>query len=196
MSPARVGIFGGSFDPPHVGHLLAASDAIEALQLDRLILVPARVSPFKEGVTETPATDRLAMVRLLVGDDPRYTVDPIEIEREGLSFTVDTLAALAERHPDAERYLLVGEDVLPTFPLWREPARIRALARLVVLRRATDGEPTLPDAVRADPPVMLATRRVDVSSTEVRQRARAGRSLRGFVPESVAAYIAEAQLYR
>jgi nicotinate-nucleotide adenylyltransferase len=196
VSLARLGIFGGSFDPPHVGHLLAASDAVESLGLDRLVFVPARVSPFKEGMTQTPAADRLAMVRLLVGDDPRFAVDPIEIEREGLSFTVDTLAALAERHPDAERYLLVGEDVLPSFPLWREPVRVRALARLVVLRRATAGEVMLPDAVRADPPVMLATRRVDVSSTEVRQRARAGRSLRGFVPESVAAYIAEAQLYR
>ena len=196
MSLARLGIFGGSFDPPHVGHLLAAGDAVEALSLDRLVFVPAHVSPFKDGVTHTPAADRLAMVRLLVGDDPRFGVDPIEIEREGLSFTVDTLAALAERHPEAERYLLIGEDVLPSFPQWREPARIQALARLVVLRRATDGEPRLPDAVRGVPPLMLATRRVDVSSTEVRQRARAGRSLRGFVPESVAAYIAEAQLYR
>lgn len=192
----RLGLFGGSFDPPHVGHLLAASDASEALGLDRLVFVPARVSPFKDGVTATPAADRLAMVRALVGDDPRFAVDPIEIEREGLSYTVDTLAAFAERHPDAERYLLVGEDVLPTFHKWKDAGRIRALARLVVLRRTADGSADLPDAVRADPPVLLPTRRIDVSSTEVRQRARAGLSLHGFVPEAVAAYITRARLYR
>lgn len=192
----RLGLFGGSFDPPHVGHLLAASDAVEALGLDRLVFVPARVSPFKDGVTVTPAADRLAMVRALVGDDPRFAVDPIEIERDGLSYTVDTLAAYAERHPEAERFLLIGEDVLPTFPLWREAARIRALARLVVLRRTVSGSADLPDAVRADPPVLLETRRIDVSSTEVRQRARAGLSLHGFVPEAVAAHVARARLYR
>lgn len=192
----RLGLFGGSFDPPHVGHLLAASDASEALGLDRLVFVPARVSPFKHGVTATPAADRLAMVRALVGEDPRFAVDPIEIEREGLSYTVDTLAAYAERHPDAERFLLVGEDVLPTFPQWREAGRIRALARLVVLRRTVTGSADLPDAMRADPPVLLPTRRIDVSSTEVRQRARAGLSLHGFVPEAVAAHIARARLYR
>jgi nicotinate-nucleotide adenylyltransferase len=92
--------------------------------------------------------------------------------------------------------LLVGEDVLPGFPQWREPERIRRLARLAVLRRSTAGEPELPEPLRADPPVMLQTRRIDVSSTEVRQRARAGRSLRGFVPEAVAAYIEQGRLYR
>ena len=192
----RIGIFGGSFDPPHVGHLLAATDAAEALALDRLVFVPARVSPFKDGVTQTGAADRLAMVRLLVGDDARFGVDPIEIDREGLSYTVDTLAAYADRHPDAELVLLVGEDVLPGFPQWRDPERIRRLARLAVLRRSTAGEPELPEPLRADPPVMLQTRRIDVSSTEVRQRARAGRSLRGFVPEAVATYVERGRLYR
>ena len=192
----RIGIFGGSFDPPHVGHLLAASDAAEALGLDRLVFVPAHVSPFKDGVTRTAAADRLAMVRLLVGDEPRFAVDPMEIDREGLSYTVDTLAAYADRDPGSELVLLVGEDVLPGFPQWREPERIRRLARLAVLRRSTTGEPELPESLRADPPVMLQTRRIDVSSTEVRQRARAGRSLRGFVPEAVAAYIEQGRLYR
>lgn len=192
----RIGIFGGSFDPPHVGHLLAASDAAEALGLDRLVFVPAHVSPFKDGVTRTSAADRLAMVRLLVGDDPRFAVDPIEIDREGLSYTVDTLAAYADRHPDAELVLLVGEDVLAGFLQWRDPERIRRLARLAVLRRSTAGELELPEPLRADPPVMLQTRRIDVSSTEVRQRARAGRSLRGFVPEAVATYVERGRLYR
>ena len=190
----RIGVFGGSYDPPHVGHLLAASDAVEALELERLLFVPAAVSPFKEGVTVTPAADRLAMVRLMAGDDPRFEVDPIEIGRPGLSYTVDTLATLATRHPDATFFLLVGEDVLPTFAQWREHARVLTLARLAVLQRgekvAGEREAHLP------PHVMLPTRRVDVSSTEVRQRARAGRPLRGFVPDAVAAFIERARLYR
>lgn len=194
----RLGIFGGSFDPPHVGHLLAASDAVEALALDRLVWVPAGVSPFKHGSTVTPAADRLAMVRLLVGDDPRFAVDPIEIERDGLSYSVDTLAAYAARHPDAERFFLVGEDVLRSFQKWREPERIVSLARLVVLRRGENEESEATTAAGTLPgePLFLRTRRVDVSSTEVRERARAGRPLRGFVPENVAAFIERTRLYR
>lgn len=199
----RLGLFGGSFDPPHVGHLIVAVDALEALALDRLVLVPTWRQPLKAGADAAPAADRLAMVRLMVGDDPRFAVDPIEIDREGLSYTVDTLAAYAERHPDAERYFLVGADVLTTFHQWREPGRVLSLARLVVLRRATDGgalpaaEPDV--AGWADPPrapIRLDTRRVDVSSTEVRARARAGKSLRGFVTDAVAGYLAAARLYR
>ena len=194
----RLGLLGGTFDPPHVGHLLAAVDALEALALDRLVLVPSGQQPLKVGeVTATPA-QRLAMVRLLAGDQPSLAVDPIEIERGGLSFTVDTLAAYADRYPSAERFFLVGADVLTTFDKWREPERVLALARLVVLRRAVEGG--RPVAVPRGPagaePLELPTRRVDVSSTEVRARVRAGRSVRGFVPEAVAAYIASEALYR
>ena len=192
----RLGVFGGSFDPPHVGHLLAASDAVDALGLDRLLFVPAAVSPFKQGVTAVAASDRLAMVRLLVGDDPRFEVDPIEIDRAGLSYTVETLTALASRHRDASLFLLVGEDVLPTFAQWREHERILALARLAVMRRGGDEAAAPRAAVAAPPHVPLPTRRVDVSSTEVRERVRTGRPLRGFVPEAVAAYIERSRLYR
>jgi nicotinate-nucleotide adenylyltransferase len=194
----RLGILGGTYDPPHVGHLLAAVDALEALELDRLVLIPSGQQPLKVGeVSATPA-QRLAMVRRLAGDDPRLAVDPIEIERGGLSYTVDTLAEYAERHPAAERFFLVGADVLATFDKWREPERVLRLARLVVLRRAVDGGAPAPP-VRAPAgaePIEVATRRVDVSSTEVRARVRAGKSVRGFVPEAVAAYIASEGLYR
>jgi nicotinate-nucleotide adenylyltransferase len=188
----RLGIFGGTFDPPHVGHLLAAVDAVEQLELDRLVLVPAAVQPLKTNQVRTPPEHRLAMTRLLVAGDERFEVDPIEIERTGLSFSVDTLAAFAERHPAAERFFLVGADVLGTFDRWREPARVLGLATLVVLTRdAGDEGPVLPASA-----LRLPTRRVDVSSTEIRARAAAGRSLRGFVPEPVAAYIAAHGLYR
>ena len=188
----RLGIFGGTFDPPHLGHLLAAVDAVERLTLDRLVLVPAAVQPLKSGNVTAPAQDRLAMTRLLTDDDPRFEVDPLEIERAGLSFSVDTLGEFARRFPSAERFFLVGADVLRTFGKWREPEKVLVLATLAVLTR-DDGSPLpeLPDGA-----VAVSSRRVDVSSTEIRARVAAGRSLRGFVPDPVAAYIAAHGLYR
>jgi nicotinate-nucleotide adenylyltransferase len=186
----RLGIFGGSFDPPHVGHLLVVADAFEALRLDHLVFVPAGVQPLKVGQTAAGADDRLAMVRLLVGDDPRFSVDPIEMDREGLSYTVETLAAFAERHAQAERFFLVGADVLTAFGKWRDPGRVMRLATLVVIERAGEHGPVPEGAVRVE------TRRVDVSSTEIRERVRTGRPIRGFVPEAVEAYIAAQRLYR
>jgi nicotinate-nucleotide adenylyltransferase len=200
----RVGIFGGSFDPPHVGHLLVAVDALERLGLDRMVLVPTAQQPLKlaQGGSQASAEQRLAMTRLLVDGDPRFEVDPIEIERGGISFTVDTLEAMAGRWPGAELFLLAGADVLGTFHRWREPERIRSLATLVVLTRdalegAGDGPATPPPAgLPGGQPELLATRRVDVSSTEIRARLRSGKSIRGFVPEAVADFIRSAGLYR
>jgi nicotinate-nucleotide adenylyltransferase len=195
----RLGVFGGTFDPPHVGHLLVASDAVEQLMLDRVVFVPTALQPLKPGSAQTPPAQRLAMVEALVGDDPRFMVDPIEIERGGLSFTVDTLGTLAARQPGAELFLLAGADVLATFARWREPERIRRQATLVVLTRSgEDGSaPTVaPPDFPGGAPMFLPTRRVDVSSTEVRARLKAGRSIRGFVPESVVDLIGSAGLYR
>lgn len=189
----RLGILGGSFDPPHVGHLLAASDAFEALALDQLIFIPASTQPLKVGMAGASPTQRLRMTRLLVTDDGRFSVDPIEIERQGLSYTVDTLAALADSHAGAELFFLVGTDVLASFDNWREPARVAALARLTVLLRS--GELVTPPGL-GEPPLALRTRRVDVSATEIRERVRAGKSIRGFVPESVREFIATERLYR
>ena len=199
----RLGIFGGTFDPPHVGHLLAVVDACERLALDRLVFVPAAVQPLKADARPTAGDHRLEMVRLLVGDDARFSVDPIEIARAGLSFTVDTLADYERQHADAERFFLVGADALVTFTKWREPDRVLRLARLVVLRRAVEGGEPSGDELRAlaatagaEPPITLETRRIDVSSTEVRERVRASRSIRGFVPDAVADFIERTRLYR
>lgn len=186
----RLGIFGGSFDPPHVGHLLVGADALDALELERLVFVPAAVQPLKAGQASAAPQHRLAMVRLLAGDDARFSVDPIEIERQGLSYTVDTLAAFAERYPEAERFFVVGTDVLASFGQWREPEKVLRLATVAVMQRQGDSGPVPRGAVRVE------TRRVDVSSTEIRERVRTGRTIRGFVPEAVAAYIAEQRLYR
>ena len=188
----RVGLFGGTFDPPHVGHWLVAVDAYEVLGLDRLIFVPAAHQPLKVGQESAPPLARLAMVQAMVGDDSRFGVDPIEIERDGLSFTVDTLAAYRNRPQVSELFFLVGADVLASFHRWREPERVQSLATLVVLRRSDHGM-LLPAGVAGR---VLETRRVDVSSTEVRARVCAGRSIRGFVPASVEAYVTAAGLYR
>jgi nicotinate-nucleotide adenylyltransferase len=189
-----VGVFGGSFDPPHVGHQLVVTDAAEQLGLDRVLLVPTAAQPLKQERRPAPAAARVAMVEALVADDARFAVDRAEVDRGGLSYTADTLATLAERWPGRELVLLAGADVLATFHRWREPHRIRQLARLVVLTRG-DAAAVVPD-FPGGPPTMLPTRRVDVSSTEVRARLAAGRSIRGFVPEGVAEIIHSAGLYR
>ncbi len=200
----RIGILGGSFDPPHVAHLLIAQDAREALELDLLLVVPAATQPLKQD-GRTPAVDRLAMVERCFAGLEGITVDPIEIERGGLSFTVDTVEAFRGRWPTAEFYLLIGDDVVATLPRWREPARLLSMVQLVVLHRETADEragvassgietgSSVVQAVRSAP--RLATRRVDVSSTEIRERVRSGRSIRGFVPAAVEAYIASVGLY-
>lgn len=188
----RIGIFGGSFDPPHVGHLLAASDAREALGLDRIIFVPAGRSPFKQDRTPAEGAQRLAMLELMVDGDARFAVDPIEIDRAGLSYTADTLSDLHQRSPHATMTLLLGADVAASLHEWHDVPRILSLARIAVLRRGGERF-AFPGGITGQ---VLDTRRVDVSSTEIRQRVRSGASIRGFVPESVAAYVAANGLYR
>lgn len=199
----RIGLLGGSFDPPHNGHLLAAGDAKDALELDCVILIPAAIQPLKadEQVRAphsrrddraSPA-DRLAMTRLLVEGLPGFEVNAIEIERGGLSYTVDTLSTLASQLQSSELFWLVGADVLRTFAKWRNPEKIVELATLTVMRRT--GEPADVSGLPG-PPKLIETRRIDISSTEIRQRVREGRSIRGFVPDAVADYIASAGLYR
>jgi nicotinate-nucleotide adenylyltransferase len=191
----RIGVFGGTFDPPHVGHLLLAADARDALNLDRLIFVPTGAQPFK---VDTPPLaspqDRLEMLRLAVADDANYAVDDAEINRKGLSYTVDTLEHLAERFKGAKLFLLMGQDTLAGFLQWRNPERIRELATLAVMERS--GDPWLWNESVFDGVVVVSARRVDVSSTEVRQRLREKKSIKGFVPESVEQFIEARGLYR
>jgi nicotinate-nucleotide adenylyltransferase len=200
-SPARLGIFGGTFDPPHTGHLLAAMDAAEVLGLDRVWFVPNAIQPLK-GAGQVSARDRLEMVRRMVGDDPRFGVESLEIDRAGASYTVDTVAVFAERFPASIRFLLVGADVTGSFDKWRDPGRIRELAEVVIMRRAADGPGGEAGTGHGAGSRWLAgarwleTRRIDISSTEIRERVRTGRSIRGFVPDAVAEYIAAAGLYR
>ena len=188
----RLGIFGGSFDPPHLGHLLPAIDAAEALGLDALRFFPAREQPFKLGCATATAEQRFEMTVRLVAGIPGFTADRSEIDRRGLSYTVDTVAQMAAANPTAELVLLLGADAYALFAQWREPERIRALATVAVLLRGGDAPP----ALTSGPVQVLETRRVDISSTELRARVAEGRTIRGFMPDAVADYIAEHRLYR
>jgi nicotinate-nucleotide adenylyltransferase len=191
----RIGVLGGTFDPPHVGHLLLAADAREALKLDRLIFIPVWAQPFKVGTPPVASPqDRLEMVRLAVADDANYAVDDAEINRKGLSYTVDTLEHLAERYKGAQLFLLMGQDTLVGFPKWRNPERIRELATLAAMARF-DNLHLWMSADDADF-VAVGTRRVDLSSTEIRERLHEGKSIKGFVPESVERFIEARGLYR
>jgi len=190
----RIGVFGGTFDPPHIGHLILAADACDALRLDRLIFVPAAAQPFKVG---TPAvaspTDRLEMVRLAVAEDARYVVEDTEIRREGLSYTVDTLEEIAGKNAGAKLFLLIGQDTLDGFSGWKKHERVREIATLAVMRRA--GSRDKGESVESDGVVEISTRRVDVSSTEIRERLASGKGIRGFVPESVERFITAQRIY-
>lgn len=185
----RIGIFGGTFDPPHVGHWLAAVDAADALALDQLAWIPAAQQPLKAGVVSAGASHRLAMTRLAIEGDARFVVDAVELDRGGVSYTVDTLRTVRARHPGAALFLLLGMDAAAQLSKWREPEAIRTLAEIVVLTRG-GAEVPLAEGGR-----VITTRRVDISATEIRARVAAGRSIRGFVTDSVAAYIAAHGLY-
>jgi nicotinate-nucleotide adenylyltransferase len=188
----RFGIFGGTFDPPHLGHLLPVIDAAETLGLDGVRFVPAGVQPLKIDRASAAPRHRLAMTERLVAGVPGFTVDSAEIDRAGLSFTVDTLAAMAETDGADELTLIVGADAFALFDQWRDPERIRTLANIAVLVRGGDRSPDVGmTGVR-----LLQTRRVDISSTELRARVADGRTIRGFVPDAVADYIAEHRLYK
>jgi nicotinate-nucleotide adenylyltransferase len=197
----KLGVLGGTFDPPHMGHLILAEEARSRLSLERVLFVPAGDPWRKAGQDITPAHHRLAMVRLAVANDSRFEVCTLEVEREGPSYTVDTLAELARQYgPDAELYFLLGEDALRDMPNWKEPQRIAELATLVVAPRAGASGPRAPlestipglagRLVRLDMPV------VDISATALRERAKRGLSLHDLVPAAVAEYISEHGLYR
>jgi nicotinate-nucleotide adenylyltransferase len=193
LTPVRLGVLGGTFDPPHLGHLLAASDAFEALALDRLLFVPAAQQPFKAGRVGASPEQRAAMCELMLGVDARFAVDRSEILRGGLSYTVDTLAALAAAEPGVALFLLIGEDLAEQVGTWREAPRIAELAEIAVMSREAGAAAAPAGGL---PMRRIATRRVELSSTEVRARVKAGRPINGYVADPVARYIRDTGLYR
>jgi nicotinate-nucleotide adenylyltransferase len=182
---SAVGVFGGSFDPVHNGHLAIAQAALETVPLDRVVFVPARRSPLKDAAPAASEADRLAMLELATRGEPRFTVSRIELERPAPSYTVDTLEALAG---EGRLHLILGADAARDLGRWRDPERIRRLATIVVARR--------PGTDHGDQAgIVLDTPLMDVSARELRERAARGLSLRYLVPDAVWAYIKERRLY-
>ena len=191
----RLGVFGGTFDPPHVGHLALAEWARTQLRLDRMLFVPAGTPPHKAAARASTA-HRVAMTRAAVRGNPAFAVSTIEARRSGPSYTADTLAAIAKAHPGAELFLLMGADMYATFDSWVRPAEIAALATLAVaLRPGAKRARTSRFAQRGKGVRSLANPGLEVSSSAVRELARRGVSLRYLVPDAVARYVAAHRLY-
>jgi nicotinate-nucleotide adenylyltransferase len=197
----RIGILGGTFNPPHLGHLVCAQEAYLQLGLDRVMLMPARIPPHKPVEDEPGVAHRLELCRLAVqGDNDRFEVSDLEAVRPGPSYTVDTLDQLHARAPDSELFLIVGGDIAAGLPRWREPDRVLSLATLAIAtRQGTEPETVdraLAEVRGGDRATPFAMPEIGVSSTMIRDRVRAGQPIKYLVPDLVASYIDRHGLYR
>jgi nicotinate-nucleotide adenylyltransferase len=195
----RVGILGGTFNPPHLGHLVAAQEAYLQLRLDRVMLIPARIPPHKTVEEEPGAAHRLALCRLALEGDERFAVSEIEMRRSGPSFTVDTLEELHSQTPDNELFLIVGGDIAAGLPSWHEPERVLSLATVAVAKRGGTSRAAVDSALQTvrggDRSEFFRMPRIGISSTMIRRRVRAGEPIRYLVPDAVSTYIHEHRLY-
>lgn len=187
----RIGLFGGTFDPPHLGHLALAECARDQLGLESVLFIPAGTPPHKRGTGRSSAQRRVAMTRLAIRGNRAFRVSLVEVRRRGPSFTVDTLHDLGNRFPGARLFLLMGADSLADFANWHRPREIQRLATLVVAARpGVRGRVGPRSGV-----VWLENFSVDIASSAIRARARAGRSVRYLVPEAVARYMTRHRVY-
>jgi nicotinate-nucleotide adenylyltransferase len=195
----RLGILGGTFNPPHLGHLVCAQEAYLHLRLDCVMLIPARIPPHKPVQDDPGPEQRLELCRLAVQADERFTVSDLETRREGPSYTVDTLEELNSQVVDTELFLIVGGDVAAGLPRWREPERVVKLASLAVAQREGTDRASIDTALSQVPGAGGATffpmPMISISSSAIRERARAGEPIRYLVPDPVAGYIREHRLY-
>lgn len=197
----RIGIYGGTFDPVHLGHLLLAETCREQCHLDRVIFIPAGIPPHKQGRELTAGPLRAEMLEFAVAGQPEFSVDRSEIRRGGPSFTVETLRTLRLEHPGDELFFLMGADSLAEFSLWKEPREIATLASLIVVNRGTQAppelEPLVPllgaDAIGRIQRVTMPG--IDISASDLRRRAQAGLSLRYRLPRAVERFIIERKVY-
>jgi len=186
----KIGVFGGSFDPVHVGHLIVAECAADSLELDSVLFIPARVQPFKVGLHSADASHRVAMLRLAIAGNSKFSLDEREIAREGPSYTSETLRELCSENPADELFLLVGADAALDLPLWHDAEMLAQYARIAVLTRPGF---EVPDSRMISESVEVPA--IAVSASLVRQLASAGRSLRYLLPAPVLEYIETNGLY-
>ena len=194
----RIGVLGGTFDPFHVGHLAAASVAIDCADLDRVIFVPAAQPPHRPPAV-APTQDRLEMCKLATSDDARFAVSDVEVKRAGPSYTAETLDELHSLHPDAELFLILGWDAASLFHTWHRPERVRELASIVIVGRPGSTAPQAADLQAAgldgDGVVLCLGQTPAISASEVRRAVAAGESIARMVPEAIARYIETHHLY-
>ena len=199
----RVGVLGGTFDPPHLGHLILAQEAHQALGLTQVLFVPAGEPWRKAGRELSPREERLAMLRLAVADNPAFAVSTAEVDRPGPSYTAETLAELRARlGPEREIFFIMGADSLADFPHWHEPLRILELARLAVAERSPVGDEGFEEGIPEELAehlrgrvVWLTMPLIAISASAVRQRVRRGLPIRYWVPEAVEQYVRRHGLY-
>ncbi len=201
--PTRLGILGGTFDPPHIGHMLMAQSALETFSLDQIVFVPAGVPPHKRRTDIVDADHRLGMVEAATRPHPEFSVDPLELRRDGRSYTIDTIHVLRERDPDCELFFLIGADSLRDLHAWMRIDELLPLCRFLTFVRPGESMSSIEDGVAKLPqewqePLLAditTGREFNVSSTEIRGRVTAGLPIRYLVPDVVLAYINEFALY-
>ncbi len=199
----KIGIYGGTFDPVHFGHLLLAESARETLRLDQVLFVPARIPPHKQDKSLTDEIDRVAMLRLALEGNPYFALEMFELEQNQVSYTVHTVEFLSQKYPNAELFLLMGVDMLRIFPKWYEPKRICELCTPAVIGRDGNEIGDLDFLAEIASPETLAkirTSRVPMpsvafSSTAIREAIPSGKSIRYQTPDAVIRYIEEHELY-
>jgi len=194
----RIGVYGGTFDPVHLGHLVLAEQVREQLRLDEVWWIPCQVSPHKTQRALTPGNERLEMLQLATAGHTGFRVLPVEIERPGPSFTVDTLSQLVEQHPGHDWWLLLGADSVREFATWREPERIAQLARIAAVNRGDEAPLSVGGFCRrfGDRCDVVTMPGLDISASDLRQRVASGWSIRYQTPAAVEAYIRQHGLYR
>jgi nicotinate-nucleotide adenylyltransferase len=197
---ARIGILGGTFNPPHLGHLICAQEALVQLELDQVVLMPAGVPPHKEVLADPGVEHRVEMCRVATAKDERLAVSTVEVERPGPSFTVDTLRGIHATAPGDELTFIVGGDMAHALPTWHEPEAVLSLATLAVAERAGARRADIAErllGLRGGSSVRFFDMpRIDLSSSEIRRRVREGRPIRYLVPDEVVGYIGTQGLYR
>ncbi|WP_165070761.1 nicotinate-nucleotide adenylyltransferase [Paludisphaera rhizosphaerae] len=194
----RLGLFGGTFDPIHIGHLILAEQCREACRLDKVWIVVAKEPPHKRGIQRTAVHHRLEMARLAVAGDSSFEVSEIEAQRSGPSYSVDTLSQIQAERPDDELFFLIGGDSLVDLPTWREPDRIAQMATIVVANRPGSTPETPPSSVfgpDSRPFQHVTIPPIGISSSDLRRRMVEGHSVRYMIPKPVQAYIAAHKLY-
>lgn len=191
-STQRIGLFGGSFDPVHCGHLLVARAALEELSLSRLFFIPAAQSPFKPQSAPAPAAERLRMLRLALAGQTRYEIDEQEIRRGGTSFTIDTVRDYERRFPNASLFYLIGADHVPTLPAWREADQLAAMVEFVVIPRPGQPPAKFPSPFCGRELIGFP---LGISSSTIRRRVNGGLPIHGLVPDVVAEAICNSKLY-